>query len=219
MQRALSELGARAWLAGLRRAQASTREEPAGRGLPGRPDEDPAHRGLERPRRAPVPDGERPALSSALGAGLRLDRRHPHHAPPDRRADPRGDPLLRAQARMRPPRPPPPTSEPTSHDDPPRRTRIPEHLPAARGLPRLRAARDALVHGQGLQRPALAGEEGVLRPHPLPGRPHRHHLRVPRDARVPRVGAEALRLRPHGLDQPGGPRAGGSATRRPTRSP
>ncbi len=39
--------------------------------------------------------------------------------------------------------------------------------------------------GKGLERPPLAREEGVLRKHAVPGRPHRHHLRIPRDARVP----------------------------------
>ena len=49
-------------------------------------------------------------------------------------------------------------------------TRKPEHLHPARGVQQVRKPRDALEHRQGLDRAALAGAQGVLRPCPLPAR-------------------------------------------------
>jgi phosphoadenosine phosphosulfate reductase len=83
MQRALNELGSRAWLAGLRRVQASTREQ-----LPV----------------VSTQDGRVKVLPPALGEGICVDRGRAHDASAHRRHDARGDPLLRPQARMRPPR-------------------------------------------------------------------------------------------------------------------
>lgn len=46
-----------------------------------RPLQDQPHRRLDRPRRLAIPAGPRPALPPAMGAGLRLHRRFPHHPP------------------------------------------------------------------------------------------------------------------------------------------
>jgi len=92
MQRALSELGARGWLAGLRRVQSSTRENLS-------------VISTQDGRTKVLPIGERSSLSPALGEGLRLHRGRPHEPPPLRRHDGRGDALLRPEARVRHPRP------------------------------------------------------------------------------------------------------------------
>mgnify|MGYP000370771839 CR=1 FL=1 len=69
-----------------------------------RPLETAPHRRLDRPRCVEISPGQRPALSPAVGSGLRLDRRHPHHQSPRSRHERRRHPLFRPQARVRPAR-------------------------------------------------------------------------------------------------------------------
>ena len=101
MKRALKELGVGTWFTGLRRTQPGERPgTAAARG----PLEGQSHRRLDRPRRLAVHEAARPALPPAVGAGLRVDRRFPHHAPLGARHARGGHPFQRPQARVRHPR-------------------------------------------------------------------------------------------------------------------
>ena len=99
MQRALRELGARAWLAGLRRAQSSTREKLEVVGVQdGRVKVHPIIDWSDRDIHRYL---TKTALSSFVGEGLRLDRRHAFEPPAHGRYDARTNALLWPQARVR----------------------------------------------------------------------------------------------------------------------
>jgi len=73
------ELGAVAWLTGLRRAQASTRRHLKVAHQQKQDHQGASHRRLGRPPGLRLSEGKRPALSSALGTGLRLGGRLAQH--------------------------------------------------------------------------------------------------------------------------------------------
>src|SRR5213594_528530 len=62
--------------------------------------------------------------------------------------------------------------------------RATEHLYPARGLQQARASGDALVDGQGLDRPALAHPKGIFRACALSAHSHRYELQDSGDDRL-----------------------------------
>ena len=86
---------------------------------------------------------------------------------------------------------------PTRHElprtsGPPRPTRTAKRLHLPGSISALRAAVHALVDRQGLDRLAVAGAQGVLRPRPVSARAHRHQLQAARDDRVPRPAGDGV---------------------------
>ena len=101
MRRALRDLGANTWFAGLRRKQSETRSSATVSRMGGRPLEGSSDRGLDRPRRASVSHEAQFAVSPAMGERLLVDRRSPQHAADSRSQHTRPNSLLRPHARVR----------------------------------------------------------------------------------------------------------------------
>jgi hypothetical protein len=100
MERALRELQAGTWFSGLRRSQADTRRntpvlKASGDVVKVHPIADWSNRDLHRYLR------QRELPITALGRGLRVDRRPPHQSAAGRRHERAGHPLLRPAARVR----------------------------------------------------------------------------------------------------------------------
>ena len=91
MDRALRELGAQTWFSGLRREQSGSRGKL----------QVPAGDRLEQQGRLLLLQGVRPPLPSAVGAGLPVGGRCPHHRQVGTGHERGADPLLRPQARVR----------------------------------------------------------------------------------------------------------------------
>ncbi len=104
MNRALETLGAQSWFAGLRREQSGSRANLPVLAVQRGVFKIPADHRLGQPQDLPVSDRARAELSPAVGAGLPVGRRYPHHPEVGTGYERGRDAFLRAEARVRPAR-------------------------------------------------------------------------------------------------------------------
>ena len=101
LDRALRDLGAETWFAGLRRVQAATRAWNRAHRIQAGALQGASAVRLDRSGRGPVPREAQASLSSVVGEGLSLDRRLAHDALAGRSGQHGGIALLWAKARVR----------------------------------------------------------------------------------------------------------------------